>query len=185
MRYGLHGPYVLYVGALEPRKNIPGLLRAFVRLRADFPDLTLALGGSPRWKFAEIPRALEELALEPVVRFTGYIADSDLPALYSAAAAFCFPSFYEGFGLPVLEAMACGTPVVCSNTSSLPEVAGDAALLVEPRDEVALTEAIARVLTDEALAEDLRERGLKRAASFSWDRTAELTLAVYRSVLAA
>src|SRR5262249_1726384 len=104
--YGLNGQFLLYVGALEPRKNVPTLLRAFARLRADLPNITLALGGSARWKFAELSRTLRELALGSAVHFTGYIADSDLPALYSAASALCFPSLYEGFGLPVLEAMA-------------------------------------------------------------------------------
>jgi glycosyltransferase involved in cell wall biosynthesis len=164
---------------------VPALLHAFARLRAGFPSLTLAIAGRPTWKFAEIPRTLGDLNLGAAVRFTGYVDDTDLPALYGGAAAFCFPSLYEGFGLPVLEAMACGTPVVCSNTSSLPEVAGDAALLVDPHDPAALADALARILGERALAEDLRRRGLARAAAYSWDRTAALTAAVYQKVLAA
>ena len=182
-RFGLRPPYVLYVGALEARKNLVTLLHAFARLRADFPDLTLAIAGRPRWKYSEIPHTLEVLHLGDAVHFTGYVPDADLPALYNAAAVFCFPSLYEGFGLPVLEAMACGTPVVCSAASSLPEVAGDAALLVPPNDIAALANALGRVMAEPALAGDLRARGLRRAATFSWDRTAEMTLAVYRRVL--
>jgi glycosyltransferase involved in cell wall biosynthesis len=182
-RYGLAPPFVLYVGALEPRKNVPTLLRAFARLRSDFPNLRLVLCGGQRWDFGPIPRAIAQLGLADVVRFTGYVPDADLPALYSAAAVFCFPSLAEGFGLPILEAMACGTPVVCSNASSMPEVAGDAALLVEPTDAEAVAQSIGRVLREPDLAAALRQRGLDRAAQFSWELTAERTLAVYRAVL--
>ncbi|MDQ3702124.1 MAG: glycosyltransferase family 4 protein [Chloroflexota bacterium] len=182
-RYGAAPPFILYVGALEARKNVPTLLHAFARLRPHFPEVTLVICGQPTWKFAEIPKTLAALDLASSVRFTGFVADADLPALYNAAAVFCFPSFYEGFGLPVLEAMACGTPVVCSKASSLPEVAGDAALLVEPSDIIGLADALAGPLADQALAASLRERGLARAATFSWARAAELTLGVYRHVL--
>lgn len=182
-RYGLESPYLLYVGALEPRKNVPMLLRVFARLRARFANLTLAIGGRPAWKFEEIFRTLDQLGLGDAVRFTGFVPDAHLPGLYSAASAFCFPSLYEGFGLPVLEALACGTPTVCSNSSSLPEVAGEAALLVEPTNEAAWEEALGRVLADEGLASELRSRGPVQAARFSWERTAARTVEVYRAVL--
>jgi glycosyltransferase involved in cell wall biosynthesis len=184
-RYGAQPPYVLYVGALEARKNVVTLLRAFARLRSAFPRCTLVVAGAPRFSAPDVPRALAALDLADAVRFTGYVAEGDLPALYNAATAFCFPSLYEGFGLPVLEAMACGTPVVCARASSLPEVAGDAALLFEARDEGALAEALARVLGEPELAGDLSRRGLARAAGYSWARTAEATQAVYRHVMAA
>lgn len=182
-RHQLERGFVLYVGALEPRKNLPTLLRAFARLRRELPDVTLVIVGAPRWKFSAIPRVLDQLNLRQAVRFAGYVADADLPALYSAASVFCFPSLAEGFGLPVVEAMACGTPVVCSNASALPELAGEAALLVEPTDPDAIASALTRVLRQPDLAGELRERGLARAARFSWERTASETLDVYRSVL--
>ena len=182
-RYGLQPPFVLHVGALQARKNLPTLLRAFAHLRQEAPDVTLAIAGRPTWHFAEIPQTVEALGLGGAVHFLGYVADADLPALYNAASVFSFPSLYEGFGLPVLEAMACGTPVVCSDASALPESAGGAALLVDPYDHRALADALGQVLSDQALADELRRRGLARAARFSWDRTAELTLAIYRRVL--
>jgi glycosyltransferase involved in cell wall biosynthesis len=143
----------------------------------------LVIVGAPRWKFSAIPRVLDELRLRDAVQFTGYVADADLPALYSAASVFCFPSLAEGFGLPVLEAMACGTPVVCSNASALPEVAGDAAVLVEPTDAEAIAVALKRVLQQPEMAAQLRQHGLARAARFSWERTATETLDVYSRVL--
>ena len=115
--------------------------------------------------------------------FTGYVRDEDLPILYNAAVAFAYPSLYEGYGLPVLEAMACGTPVVCSNASSLPEVAGDAALLIDPRDVIALADALECILTDEQLRAELILRGMNRAKQMTWERTAQLTLAIFRKAL--
>ena len=116
-RYGVRQPYILYVGALEKRKNIPTLLRAFARLRSSFPDVTVVIAGRPRWKAEDIPRTLAALNLSSSVHFTGFVADEDLPAIFNGATVFCFPSLYEGFGLPILEAMACGTPVVCARAS--------------------------------------------------------------------
>ena len=120
--------------------------------------------------------------MENVVRFLGPVPEADLPALYAGAAVFVFPSLYEGFGLPVLEAMACGTPVITSNTSSLPEVVGEAGILIDPRDVRALAEAVERVLADERLRAELRAKGVERARQFTWEKTARETLAVYRSV---
>jgi glycosyltransferase involved in cell wall biosynthesis len=180
-RQGLVRPYVLAVGNLEPRKNLPGLLRAFARLAPEVPH-DLVLVGAEGWLTGEIHATLDELRLGGRVRMTGFVEDADLPAWYGAADLFVYPSLYEGFGLPVLEAMACGAPVVTSNVSSLPEVAGDAALLVDPSDVDSIAEEMRRGLTDAALAFDLRRRGQLRAADFTWDRTAEQTVAVYREV---
>jgi glycosyltransferase involved in cell wall biosynthesis len=138
------------------------------------------IAGKRGWLSESIERRAAELGIAERVRFTGYVADEDLPALLSGALAFVLPSLYEGFGMPVLEAMACGAPVLASNTSSLPEVAGDAALLVDPEDTAALATGLARLAADAELRAQLRARGLARAAEFTWDRCAEETLAVLR-----
>jgi alpha-1,3-rhamnosyl/mannosyltransferase len=182
--YGLSQPFVLSVGALQARKNLPTLLKAISQARREMPQLTLAIVGRPMWSYSELPRMVEQMGLDGAVRFTGHVREADLPALYNAASAFCMPSLYEGFGLPILEAMACGTPVVCSTAPALVEVAGGAALCVNANDDhTALAEALGRVVEDRPFAEDLRARGLVRAAEFSWHRTAEQTLDVYRHVL--
>lgn len=176
---GIVRPFVLSVGTLEPRKNLPALLRAFGRIAAEVPH-DLVLAGPEGWMTDEIHETRHRLGLGDRLRFTGYVEGEALPAWYSAADLFVYPSLYEGFGLPPLEAMACGTPVVTSDVSSLPEVVGDAALTVPPTDEAALAEAMRRVLEDPALASDLRVRGLARAGQFSWAWTAALTVAAYR-----
>jgi alpha-1,3-rhamnosyl/mannosyltransferase len=169
------GDYVLAVGTLEPRKNLERLIAAWGRLPPALQDShTLALVGPRGWDDAPILSAARAAGAQ----LLGGVTDDELRALYAGAAAFVYPSLYEGFGLPVLEAMAAGAPVITSNVSSLPEVAGDAALLVDPRDEAAIAEAIERVVTDPTLADDLRARGRPRAAAFSWARTARETLAV-------
>jgi glycosyltransferase involved in cell wall biosynthesis len=177
-------PYILNVGTLEPRKNLEGLLRAFARAcQAGVPH-TLVITGARGWgrsRLAPLPR---ELGIADRVVFTGFVPDEDLPHLYAGADFFVYPSLYEGFGLPVLEAMASGTPVITSNLSSLPEVAGDAALLVDPRSEAELAGAMVRLAGEAGLGAALRVRGLDRAAEFSWRRTADETLAIYRDVLA-
>jgi glycosyltransferase involved in cell wall biosynthesis len=178
-RYGLPERYALYVGTIEPRKNLPTLFEAWARLRYRLP---LVIAGKKGWLFQETFSRVESLDLGGVVQFTGFVADEDLPALYAQADIFVFPSLYEGFGLPVLEAMACGTPVVTTTGGSLPEVAGDAALLVKPGDVDALTDAVDRLLHDPSLADDLRARGISRARQFSWERAARETLAVYHGV---
>lgn len=178
-RYGLEEPFLLSVGSLEPGKNRERLLQALVRLRARGLEHTLAIVGQRAWRYeGEAPLA-RRLGLADSVRFLGYVPPADLPALYSGADLFVFPSLYEGFGLPALEALACGTPVVASNVSALPEVVGDAALQVDPLDTEALAGAMESVLRDDGLRVDLRERGLRRAREFSWERTARETLAVY------
>lgn len=182
-QYGLERPYILYVGALESRKNLPRLLEAYARLRTWSDRWRLVIVGARKWKSSPIFATVQALGLEPHVTFTGYVADEHLPALYSGADLFAFPSLYEGFGLPVLEAMACGAPVVTSNTSSLPEVTGDAALLVDPTDVAQLADAMCLVLSQPALAAELRAKGLARAVQFSWERTARETLSVYEHVM--
>jgi glycosyltransferase involved in cell wall biosynthesis len=180
--------YFLYVGTVQPRKNLVRLIEAFAQMvQANDPNvqsaicnLQLVIAGKRGWLTEAIERRAVELGISERVRFTGYVADEDLPALLSGALAFVLPSLYEGFGMPVLEAMACGAPVLASNTSSLPEVAGDAALLVDPTDTMALTNGLARLAADAELRVDLRARGLARAATFTWDRCAEETLAVLR-----
>ena len=178
------GAYLLCLAAPQPRKNLAQLIRAFFRLldEQQLPDTYLVLAGSKEqgWMYDEI-LSVAESSPEHSSRlmFTGYVADEDLPALYSGALAFVFPSLYEGFGLPALEAMACGTPVITSNTTSLPEVVGDAALLVDPTDLDQLCAAISTIVSDRSLREELRRKGLSRAAEFSWKRTAELTAKVY------
>ncbi len=182
-RYNIPSPYLLYVGSLNARKNIAGLLEAFAIVLERYPNITLVIGGKRQWKASGIEATLKQLSLAEKVHFTGYIADQDLPALYSAAEAFVFPSFYEGFGLPPLEAMACGTPVITSNLSSLPEVVGQAALMVDPYDIKSLAAAIERILSDQPLRKDLQQRGLAQAAKFNWQITARQTLNIYKQVL--
>ena len=183
LRYSLPRRFLLFVGLLEPKKNMNGLLQAVACLRRSgrWPsDLRLVVVGDEGWAVGSLPERVSALGLEGIVRFLGYVPDQDLPLLYGAAEAFVFPSLYEGFGLPVLEAMACGTPVVASTRGSLPEVAGDAALLAEPDQPEALAEKIHRFISDPALRQEYRERGIERARAFSWRRTAEATLAIYR-----
>ncbi len=187
-RYGLRGPLVYYVGGLDARKNLPVLLRAWARLRrAGGPPATLvlagrALGGDPQL-FPNLEPLIDALGVrESVARVD--VPHADGPLLYSAASVFVYPSRYEGFGLPPLEAMACGAPAVVSDASSLPEVAGDAALLVHPDDEAGWAAAIWRLLADPRLHAELRRRGLERAAQFSYDRVARATLRVYAAALA-
>ncbi|HEY8491390.1 MAG TPA: glycosyltransferase family 1 protein [Dehalococcoidia bacterium] len=179
-RYGLTQPYLLHVGRLDPGKNLRVLLLVLAALRDAGLPHHLVLAGPPGWKNAGFYRLLSELELGDRVKALGYVPDEAMPALYSGADLFVFPSLYEGFGLPPLEAMACGTPVVASSRSAMPEVLGDAALLVEPQDVGAVTAAVRRVLEDEALRARLREAGLRRAAGYSWESAARATMEVYR-----
>jgi glycosyltransferase involved in cell wall biosynthesis len=184
-RFGLEPGFVLYVGAIEPKKNIDGLLEAIAMLvRGDHPELTLALVGGRGGMDYDVGQAVLIRRLESSVRVLGYVAEQDLLALYRAAGVFVYPSRYEGFGLPPLEAMACGTPTVVANTTSLPEVVGEAGLLVDPEHPESIAEAVDRVLTSPELAAELRTQGLQRAAQFTWQQTAEQTLEVYRETAA-
>jgi glycosyltransferase involved in cell wall biosynthesis len=184
-RCGIAGDYLLYVGTLQPRKNLARLVQAFALVSAQHPTLQLVLAGKKGWMYEEIFAQVRRMGLERRVVFTGYVDGEELPALYSGALAFVFPSLYEGFGMPVLEAMACGAPVVAANTSSLPEVAGDAALLVDPTDVAALSAALSRLAGDPALRSDLRARGLVQAVRFSWERCARETLAAMEEAMTA
>lgn len=179
-RYGLSDSYLLYVGTLHPRKNLVRLVQAFaIFLRSSLsPNLQLVLAGQKGWLYDEVLTQVRKLGLTERVVLTGYVPDADLPVLLSGALAFVFPSLYEGFGLPMLEAMACETPVVCSNVSSLPEVAGEAALLVDPLDTESLVNAIGQIVTDEGLRRTLVERGLRQMQYFSWGRCAREILQI-------
>jgi glycosyltransferase involved in cell wall biosynthesis len=182
-RYRLPARYLLFVSTIEPRKNLIRLLAAFERLHAERLTDALVIVGRRGWLYDDFFAVLERSPARQAVIFPGWVDDVDLPAIYAGAQVFAFPSLFEGFGLPVLEAMACGTPVVCSNSSSLPEVGGDAALLVDPLDVDALTGALDRVLRDPARAADLRASGLAQAARFSWPRAAAETAAIYHRLI--
>ncbi len=181
-KQGLPARFWLYVGTLEPRKNLPMLLEAYARL-APSERLPLILGGGRGWMAREVFAAIAGLGLQDSVRHAGFIPTADLPLWYNCAEAFLYPSVYEGFGLPVLEAMACGAPVLTTNVSSLPEVAGEAGMCLPPDDSERWTGALRGLWRDEAWRREARERGLRRAKRFSWERTAELTLASYRKAL--
>jgi len=181
--YDIDKDYILFVGTLEPRKNLVNLLKAYSIL-PDYlkHDYALVLCGKKGWYYEEIFETVRELKLENKVIFTGYVPDEDIPLLMNGAAVFVYPSFYEGFGLPPLEAMACGTPVISTNVSSIPEVVGDAGILVSPTDVEELSDAMLRVLDSETLKAQLSEKGLKQASKFSWRATAGKTMEVYNEV---
>lgn len=181
---GLPERFILFVGTIEPRKNITTLIEAFANLHTCEPaNLKLVIGGAKGWFYQDVFARVEELGLEDAVIFPGYIPASELPWWYNAAELFVYPSLYEGFGLPPLEAMACGTPVIVANTSSLPEVVGEAGLTVDPLDVEGLAVAIRRVLDDETLWQEMREQGWQRAKGFSWTKTAREIVQVYRRAM--
>lgn len=187
VKYGIPaGPYILSLGTLEPRKNIAHLIRSFANLVAqeNLPDLSLVLAGAAGWDYRPI---FAEFARYPQLKqriiFTGYIADEDLSPLYSGALVFVYPSFYEGFGLPPLEAMQCGTPVITSNTSSLPEVVGDAGLMLDPGDRDGLCQQMLKIYQNPDWREELSTRSLERARQFSWSASARQTVAAYRKAM--
>ncbi|MBN1488109.1 MAG: glycosyltransferase family 4 protein [Anaerolineae bacterium] len=177
-RYQIPGPYILYLGRIQPRKNIYRLIGAFSRLLPQYPDLNLVLSGPKGWLSEAIHARVNQLGIRNRVHFTGYIAEADKAALLSGARIFAFPSLYEGFGFPVLEAQACGVPVLTSTTTSLPEVAGNGALLVDPLDEVAITQGLLQLLVDQDLRAALVQRGFSNVQRFSWQRTAKLVVNV-------
>ncbi|MEA3338045.1 MAG: glycosyltransferase family 1 protein [Chloroflexota bacterium] len=183
-KYGLgRAPFILGVSTLEPRKNWPGLIRSWDRLRreTDHPH-RLVIAGGKGWLTNEIFRVADESDFREDITFTGFVEDADLPHLYSAADLFALPTWYEGFGIPVVEAMACGTPVVCSDNSSLPEAAGDAALLVDAADEVGLISAMRLLIENDSLRSELRQRGLAQARRFTWESAAQTLLSTYERV---
>jgi len=183
--YGIEGEYVLAVGSIQPRKNLVRLVRAYSLLRrergrSNLPKLVLV--GKRAWLYGETLRAIEEEGVGDRVVLTGHVSEGDLPALYSGALCFAYPSYFEGFGLPPLEAMRCGTPTLVGDSASLPEVVGDAALTADPFDTGALARALTRLVDDDALRAELRARGLRRASAFDWRDTARMTLQVYRKI---
>lgn len=186
VRLRIRQPYFLVVGTIEPKKNLGTLLRAYGKLREigrsanNLPELVVA--GREGWLFKDVFSLVEELRLSDHVHFLGPVTQRDLVLLYSGAMALTYPSLYEGFGLPILEAMACGCPVITSNISSLPEVAGEDAITIDPRDIDALTQALNRIWSSPELRADLRRKGIARAKLFSWRKTAEATLHVYESL---
>ncbi len=185
-KYDTSSKFILYVGTIEPRKNIDGLIKAYHKAaNSQGIEHRLVIAGGKGWDYERVFKLVGDLKLEERVVFTGYVPENDLPLLYNAAELFIYPSFYEGFGIPTLEAMSCGVPVISSNISSLPEVVGDGGILVDPYNIDELAEAIIKVITDEGLREELSQRGLNRARLFSWNRTAEDTLSIYREIVAA
>ena len=178
-KYHLPEQFILYVGSNKPHKNLGRLVNAWLKAERGVRNAELVIAGSWDERYPEAKRLAER---NDRIRFLGPIADADLPALYGGALAFAFVSEYEGFGLPPLEALACGTPVIASNTSSLPEVIGDAGLLVDPHDVKAIAAALDQIVSDQNLRADLKQRGPQRTVQFSWEKTAQLTLNVYRSL---
>lgn len=184
-RYALPARFILYVGHLEPRKNLTRLVQAYIALRReDAAAPPLVILGKASFGFEPVLALVRQQGLESQVSFTGYVEDADLPAVYSLAEMLAFPSLHEGFGVPLLEAMGCETPIVTSNVSAMPEVAGDAALLVDPRDVDSIAQGMAALLRDEALRRTLVQNGLRRLQEFSVERLAATTLACYRKALA-
>ena len=185
--YGIDGEYILSVGSIQPRKNLTRLIKAYAALRGISPAdklPKLVLAGKCAWLYDETLHTLAESGVKDTVVLTGYVPERDLPALYSGALCFVYPSYFEGFGLPPLEAMKCGAPVIVGNRTSLPEVVGDAALLVDPFDVDAIADAIKRLMNDTSLRDQLSSKGRERAQVFNWRETARKTLAVYQEVAA-
>ena len=182
-RYGLLPPYMLTVGRVQARKNLQALIAAVGAVDRSIVPHQLAIVGQPMWDDGDLADMIHRHGLEGRVVLTGYVADADLPSIYSAAEFFVFPSLHEGFGLPIIESMACGAPVISSNSASLPEVAGGAAIMVDATDADGLRAAIERLARDRRLRDDLRAKGLKRVQQFDWDSVAAETVAIYRQVL--
>jgi len=180
-RYGLKQPFILAVGSIDPRKNLKLILRALALIKRS--DLTLVIVGWKGWGYGELKEEVEKIGDRVNLKLLGYVSDEDLAGLYGGASVLVYPSLYEGFGLPILEAMSCGCPVICARTSSLPEVAGNAAIFIDPCSPRELADAITTVLDDILIRRDLIERGFHQAGKFSWDKTAVETLKVFRSLL--
>lgn len=186
-RYGITGAYLLTLGSIQPRKNMPRLIRAFAALCRDSairPLPTLVVAGKRAWLYEETLEAAENSRVREQILFTGYVPQMDLPALYSGATCFVYPSYFEGFGIPPLEAMRCGTPTITGNRSCFPEIIGDGGLLVDPFDERAIRDAIQQVFADPTLRDELKQKGMRRSNLFNWRETARQTLQVYEKVYA-
>jgi glycosyltransferase involved in cell wall biosynthesis len=183
-KYGISGRFILYIGGFSPRKNLRGLINAYNKIYKEMKTpCKLVILGKPSRDYPGLIKLVESLGLGEWVLFPGFIPMQDLPFFYNASDLFVYPSFYEGFGLPPIEALACGTPTIVSNVSSLPEVVGDAAIQVNPHDLVALAAAMHRVLTEPEMEQELRKKGLKWAENFSWTKTAAQTIKVYQDVV--
>jgi glycosyltransferase involved in cell wall biosynthesis len=184
-KYNLPHKFILYLGNIEPRKNLGGLIRAYNHLRREQPDLSeykLVIAGATGWKIGDTFVELNNSPYKDDVIFLGYVDKNDKAALYNLATVFVYPSFYEGFGFPPLEAMACGLPVVTSNISSLPEIVGGAALTIDPYNVQALSQAMIQVLDNEGLRDELSIKGLERAKNFSWQKTAQQYLDLFNTL---
>ena len=181
-RLNIKHPYILNVGTLEPRKNVETLIRAFAKISDSHPEFRLVIAGSKGWKYSSIFKLVKNRGLQKKVVFLDYVAKEDLPALYNGAKVFVFPSVYEGFGLPPLEAMACGTAVITSNSSSIPEVVGDAGIMIPPFDVDGLAESIREILMNDALRVELEQKSLRRSKRFSCERMAKETYGVYKDI---
>ena len=183
-KYGIHRDYILAVGSIQPRKNIARLIRAYTLMLSQHPDNAprLVVVGKRAWLFEETIKAAAVSAASENIVFTGYVPDSDLAALYTGALCFAYPSFFEGFGIPLLEAMRCGTPTITSDRTCFPEVVGDASLIIDPFDEQSIANGLWQMVSDAALREQLRSRGFVRCRLFDWRHTARQTLAVYEQV---
>jgi glycosyltransferase involved in cell wall biosynthesis len=181
--YKLPERFVLYIGTIEPRKNIERLVQAFAKIAAEDFEIGLVISGKMGWMMETLSVTIEQLGIASRVIFTGFVSERDKPVLLSCCTLFVYPSLYEGFGLPALEALACGAPTVTSNTSSLPEVVGDAALLVDPRSTPELIAAMRSLLSNSSLRQELIERGFVQASKFTWQRTASETFEIYGSFL--
>jgi glycosyltransferase involved in cell wall biosynthesis len=182
-KFNLNNPYILFVGAIEPKKNIELLIRAYSACRKKLPDVELVIAGKRAWKFESVFHLIDSLNLKDAIRILDFVPYEDLPALYSSAEVFVFPSRYEGFGLPPLEAMKCGTPVITSDVSSLPEIVGKDGMTVSPEDHDKLAESICKIISDTSFRSDYSRYCLHRAEMFSWENTARKTLKVYESVI--
>jgi glycosyltransferase involved in cell wall biosynthesis len=182
-KYSLNTPFILFVGTIEPRKNIPTLLRAFRELTKHYPGYTLVIAGQNGWKYQETYSVFHQLNLEKCVRFLTYVPHEDLPALYCASVLFVLPSWYEGFGLPPLEAMQCGVPVIVSDRGSLPEIVGSGGCTVPPDDPHTLMESMEKFLFDKTARQKQIQYNINRAGTFSWEKCAQETARVYQMVL--
>jgi len=181
--HGLKRPYILYIGTIEPRKNLLRLVRAFSGLALAYPNHVLVIAGMKGWMYEDLFKLIRQLGLEKRIIFTGFVSDEDKPYLMRGCEIFAYPSLYEGFGLPLLEALSCGIPTLTGNISSLPEIAGNAALLVDPTSEVEIAHGLKQLLGDRALRSVLSEKAIKRASGFTWSKTAYSTLTVYRKAI--
>jgi glycosyltransferase involved in cell wall biosynthesis len=182
-KHRVRKPYILFVGMIEPRKNLTRLIDAFATHSASYPEYTLVIAGIKGWMYGSVFEAVRRHKMEDRVMFTGFIDEQDKPYLIRGAEIFAYPSLYEGFGIPVLEAISCGIPTITSNISSLPEVAGDAALFVDPNSTPEISEALGRLMSDRALREELSRKCITQGAKFSWSRTASETYNVYEQAM--